>query len=225
MPVRLLIPIVIATIFLRVAVVHGELDSQVSTPFKIACVGDSITFGAEIENRRVNCYPTQLSKRLSENVEVGNFGQSGATLLRKGVRPYWKNQKYQAAFDFKPNLVIIVLGTNDSKPQNWVHKDEFVNDYVDMIHSFQNLPSRPTVWICYPVPAFPGDWGIRDEVIKNEVIPRIDTVAEKAEVRIIDLYTALSNRGELFPDTVHPNAAGAKVMAETIAAAINGTFE
>jgi lysophospholipase L1-like esterase len=39
---------------------------------------------------------------------------------------------------------------------------------------------------------------------------------------VIDLYAALSGKPEMFPDKIHPNAAGAKVMAEAVEAAILG---
>ena len=189
-------------------------------PTRIACVGDSITFGAAIKDRQANCYPAQLGRMLGEDADVRNFGVNGATLLKKGDKPYWRQGAYRNALKFKPNLVVIKLGTNDSKPQNWKHKAGYVTDYVALIKSFQELESKPTVWVCYPVPAYPGRWGITDKVMKEEVMPLIDKVAKEAGVRIIDLYAALSNRKEMFPDRVHPNAAGAKVMVKTISEAL-----
>jgi lysophospholipase L1-like esterase len=187
-----------------------------SEPVRVACVGDSITFGSGIKNRGENSYPAQLAALLGGGYAVRNFGVGGATLLRKGNKPYWKTNPFRPAHDFNPHVVVIKLGTNDSKPENWKHKGEYVADYVALINSFRQLDSKPKVWICYPVPAYPGRWGITDTVMKEEVVPLIDEVAKQTNVEIIDLYAALSNRKSLFPDTVHPNADGAKVMAETI---------
>jgi len=189
---------------------------------RVACVGDSITYGAGIKNRGENNYPKQLGGMLGEKSTVENFGVNAATLLKKGNKPYWNLRQYKAALAFKPDAVVIKLGTNDSKPGNWKHKAEYVGDYVELVESFQKLDSKPTVWICYPVPAYPGRWGITDKVMKEEVMPLIDVVAKKTNVKIIDLYSALSGKKELFPDTVHPNAAGAKLMAEAICNAITG---
>ena len=186
----------------------------------MACIGDSITFGAGIRDRAKNSYPVQLAGILGDKWDVRNFGVNAATLLKKGDKPYWRLKAFKDAHEFKPNIVVIKLGTNDSKPQNWKHKAEYASDYVALIKSFQELESKPRVWVCYPVPAYPGRWGITDKVMKEEVIPLIDEVAKQASVKIIDLYAALSDKKEMFPDTVHPNAAGAKVMAETISAAI-----
>ena len=189
-------------------------------PRRIACVGDSITFGAAIKDRVKNCYPAQLGRMLGEEYEVRNFGVNGATLLKKGDKPYWKLKAYANARDFQPEVVVIKLGTNDSKPNNWKHKEEYVADYVALIESFRKLASKPTVWLCYPVPAYPGRWGITDKVMKEEVMPRLDEVAKKSGCKVIDLYSALSDKKEMFPDLVHPNAKGATLIAEAVSSAI-----
>ena len=189
-------------------------------PKRIACVGDSITFGAAIKDRVKNCYPAQLGRMLGEKFEVRNFGVNGATLLKKGDKPYWKLKAYANARDFQPEVVVIKLGTNDSKPHNWKHKEEYVADYVALIESFRKLGSKPVVWLCYPVPAYPGRWGITDKVMKEEVMPRLDEVAKKSGCKVIDLYSALSDKKEMFPDLVHPNAKGATLIAEAVSSAI-----
>jgi len=189
-------------------------------PKRIACVGDSITFGAAIKDRVKNCYPAQLGRMLGEKFEVRNFGVNGATLLKKGDKPYWKLKAYANARDFQPEIVVIKLGTNDSKPRNWKHKEEYVADYMELIESFRKLGSKPVVWLCYPVPAYPGRWGITDKVMKEEVMPRLDEVAKKSGCKVIDLYSALSDKKEMFPDLVHPNAKGATLIAEAVSSAI-----
>ena len=191
------------------------------TPKRIACVGDSITFGAAIKDRVKNCYPAQLGRMLGEKFEVRNFGVNGATLLKKGDKPYWKLKAYANARDFQPEVVVIKLGTNDSKPHNWKHKEEYVADYMELIESFRKLGSKPVVCLCYPVPAYPGRWGITDKVMKEEVMPRLDEVAKKSGCKVIDLYLALSDKKEMFPDLVHPNAKGATLIAEAVSSAIN----
>ena len=200
-------------------VAHAEPKKA---PQRLACVGDSITFGAAIKDRAKNCYPAQLGRMLGEGWDVRNFGVNGATLLKKGDKPYWKQRAFGQAHAFEPEIVIIKLGTNDSKPQNWKHKDDYVADYVDLIESFRKLKSKPRVFICYPVPAYPGRWGITDKVMKEEVMPRLDEVAEKSGCKVIDLYSALSDKKEMFPDRVHPNADGATVIAKVIASTITG---
>jgi lysophospholipase L1-like esterase len=185
---------------------------------KIACVGDSITFGAGIKDRQQNSYPAQLQTLLGDRYDVRNFGVSGRTLLKHGDFPYWKEKAFQDAKDFAPNVVIIKLGTNDTKPQNWKFKDEFAADAKALVQEFQKLPSHPTVYLCRPVPVVPpGAFGIRTDVLDKEVIPALDQVAKETGAPVIDLHAVLADHPDLLPDKVHPNAEGAKLMAQAIA--------
>ena len=188
---------------------------------KVVCVGDSITYGHGIPDRDNNSYPAQLGERLGKGWEVSNFGETGHTLLKKGNAPYARSKQYKNALASKPDVVVIMLGTNDSKPDNWNKKGEYIGDYLALIESFRNLDSKPAVWICNPVPVFPERWGITDKVVLEEIIPRIQAVAQKAGVPVIDLHTPFQNRSALFPDKVHPNAAGAAEMAKIIAALLS----
>ncbi len=185
----------------------------------VACVGDSITYGSGIANRTVDSYPAQLQRLLRQydlSWEVQNFGVSGATLLSRGDLPYVRQAAFGNAQACNPDIVIIKLGTNDSKPQNWQYKSDFVPDYEHMIDAFRALPSKPQVWICKPVPAFYMNFSIRPEVIHDEILPIIDQIAREKNVPVIDLYTALQDHANLFPDGIHPNAEGAGLMAETM---------
>lgn len=190
--------------------------SQDSNTIKLACVGNSITFGATILNRNKNSYPAQLSAMLSSDWQVKNFGVCGATLIKKGSHPYRKQKAFKSALAFKPQVVVIMLGTNDSNPKNWQYKDEFVTDYMALIASFRKLENKPKIYLCLPVPIYSTIWQRNSIVLKEQIIPRIKQVADKTNLPIIDLYSALSNKKELFPDTVHPNSQGAGLIAREI---------
>jgi len=187
---------------------------------RVACVGDSITYGSGISDRARDSYPAQLEQILQQydsTWEVDNFGVSGATMLTNGDRPYIRESAYNNALASNPDIVIIKLGTNDSKPHNWVHKDEYVPDYIAMIDAFRALPSSPEVWICKPVPAFYVNFSISPTVIHDDILPMIDQIAAERGTPVFDLYTALLDHGDLFPDGIHPNAEGAGLMAQFIA--------
>lgn len=184
-------------------------------PVRVACVGDSITFGYGIAKGKT--YPDQLGRLLGEGYDVRNFGVSGSTLLKKGDQPYVKESAYAKALEFGPQIVIIKLGTNDTKPQNWSKKADFVRDYKEMIAEFHKANPGVKVYVCTPVPAFPGNWGINDEDIKNGVAPLVREVAKDTHATIIDLYAALDGKSQFFPDKVHPNAEGAAVIAAEVA--------
>jgi acyl-CoA thioesterase-1 len=189
---------------------------------RVACVGDSITFGSGVKDREVNNYPAQLGRMLGEKWEVRNFGVSGATMLRKGDKPYDKQKAYNDALAWKPDVVVIKLGTNDSKPQNWKHKQDFAGDARAMALAFRQVNPAVRVFLCLPVPAYPGNFGIRDEVIRDEAVPVLREVAKETNATVVDLYEALSGKKEMFPDKVHPNAEGATVIAKTVYKALTG---
>ena len=197
----------------------GETKADV---VRVACVGDSITFGSGVENRAKNNYPAVLNALLGPGYQVKNFGVSGATLLKKGNKPYWKLVQFRAADDFAPDIVVIALGTNDSKPMNWEHKEEFAGDLKEMIEHFRGLRSKSHVMVCLPPPVFQKDEdGINERTVKEEIIPVIRKIAEASGAGIIDLHEALIKHREFLPDGVHPNAAGAKIVAETVHAALS----
>ena len=195
------------------------LTKQVNCqPIKIACVGNSITYGARVENREQNSYPAQLGSMLGEGYEVGNFGRSGATLLKKGNYPYWETKQYQDALAFNPNWVLIKLGTNDTKPVNRVYLEEdFMNDYRDLIQSFKNLESKPRVVLLLPVPVFSEDTtGITARVVREQLLPMTRQLAYETGCEVVNLYNLMIDKPEMVPDRVHPNAEGALIMARRL---------
>ena len=196
------------------------MTASAAEPIKVACVGDSITQGAGAKPGQ--SYPSQLQALLGSGYQVGNFGVSGRTLLKKGDFPYWKEKKYQAALAMEPAIVIIMLGTNDTKPQNWKFEAEFEADYRELVKSFQSLKSKPKVFVCRPVPVpGTGNYGINEENIQKE-IPRVDALAKELGCGVIDMHAALEKSPEMLPDRVHPNTAGAGEMAKAAAQAITG---
>ncbi|MEO1857685.1 MAG: GDSL-type esterase/lipase family protein [Rubritalea sp.] len=196
-------------IFLTCLALTVSLTAQT----KIACVGDSITFGAGVAAREKLNYPAQLGYLLGDDYEVKNFGVSARTMLNKGDHPYTKEKAYQNSLNYQPDIVIIKLGTNDSKPHNWIFKAEFADDTKALVHSYTSLPSKPRVILCQPAPVAKDRWGISEKVTRSEVAPLIRNVALELNTELIDLHTPLVNHKSWIPDGVHPNAFGAEVLA------------
>ena len=202
------------------ALAPAQLRAQSADKVRVACIGASITFGAGIADREKNCYPAQMQNVLGAGYEVRNFGVSGRTMLKHGDFPYWTDKAYQQALAFNPNIVVIDLGGNDSKPQNWKFKDEFATDTRALIASFRTLPAKPRVLVCLPMPAFKVMWGINDEVITKELSPILRQVVSETASELIDLHTPFADKQAWFADNVHPNAEGAALMAKIIGDAI-----
>lgn len=209
---------------------NGFIDElpvmETPEPLRIACVGNSITFGAGLKNREAECYPKQLNEMLGEDYDVRNFGVSARTLLNKGDYPYMNEKAYRDMLAFDPDIVFIMLGTNDSKGYNWQYKDEFVADYTELIKSIKAVKKpglcKQSIFLCLPPVAFtdPDSPRINDGVIRTEVIPLIREVAKAQKLMVIDAYAPFIGRGDLFPDKIHPNSDGAKILAETLYNAI-----
>ncbi len=208
-----------AFLFALVLTLTSSLIINIANAKLVACVGDSITYGSGISDRQNDSYPAQLSRMLQKfdnQWQAQNYGVSGATLLRNGDKHYIQQSAYNEALAAEPDAVIIMLGTNDSKSWNWVYKDQYVSDYIFLIDTFAELPSKPGIWICKPVPAFNDNFGITNAVIKDEIIPMIDEIAQLRDVEVIDLFTSMLGTSSMFPDGIHPNADGARLMAEAI---------
>lgn len=197
-------------------------NAQKEKTVKVACIGNSITFGYGIKDRIKNAYPAQLNRMLGENYEVKNFGVSGKTLLSKGNAPYIETGAYKNALAYEPDIVIIKLGTNDSKDFNWIYKRDFEIDYQNLLKSFQNLKSKPTIYMCLVAPVYEKGRKISAEIVTNEVNPRIKAIAQEQQLNLIDLYTPLLDKGDYFPDAIHPNGQGAGEMAKIVYEAITG---
>ena len=186
-------------------------------PLKIACVGNSITYGAMVVNREKNAYSAQLQEILGNGYEVENFGVNGRTLLKKGDLSYWETDAYNNALNFEPDLVFIMLGTNDSKLQNRVHLDEFEADYTELIEQFRNGKKRPRIVLLLPIPSFLEDsTSIWDPVIKDQIIPKIQKVAYDTKSEVLDLYQLFIDKPEFLVDKIHPTGLGATVIAKRL---------
>ena len=162
---------------------------------RVACIGNSITFGAGIRNRSRDSYPSVLARMLGDSYWVKNFGVSARTMLNKGDHPYMNEPAYKNALAFNPNIVVIKLGTNDSKSFNWKYKADFMKDAQTMINAFKGLPSQPKIYLCYPSKAYLTGDGINDDIISKEIIPMIKKLAKKNDLSVICLlYTSPSPR-------------------------------
>ncbi len=190
---------------------------------RVACVGDSVTYGFGIPNRGKYCYPARLQELLGNGYCVNNFGYSGRTASDSGDRPYRAEKLCQQALSFQPDIVVVMLGSNDSKPFNW--NPQAVHDgYCALLDDFAALQSAPKIYVVIPTPVFPVNGEVKfhidGNVIDNEIAPLMLGIAAGRGLSAIDLHTVFSGRSDLFLDGCHPNRAGAQLFAETVCAAI-----
>ncbi len=195
-----------------------------AAPIRVACVGDSITFGYGIREGESH-YPAVLGRWLGNAWDVRNFGVNSVTLLQKGDKPYIKQKAFSDALAFNPDVLVVALGTNDSKQptmgienvtNNWQFKADFARDYRDLIGAFRKANPKIRAYICLPPPVFSSIWGMNNLAIRAEMAPAIRNVARDANATIIDFYGPLQGQPTLFSDTVHPKAEGTALLAAEV---------
>jgi lysophospholipase L1-like esterase len=199
---------------------------------RIACVGNSITFGARVDNRDKESYPAVLSEMLKSNdylnYRIKNFGIGGATILRFGTPNLWP--LIDSLKNFKPDIVVIKAGTNETvgKPRlNWEHIDEFEKDYSDYIAEIRKVNPNCKIVICSPL-----DMVIQTEELSPERITdltgrrpriwelrkRIKKIASTENTFFLDLTSPFKGKANLMTkkDGVHPNKDGYQYLGSLV---------
>jgi lysophospholipase L1-like esterase len=189
----------------------GAAMSQ-NTPIRVACVGDSITEGSG--------YPYKLQLMLGSKYFVANFGVSGSTVSQDSIRPYMNQSAYKQAKDFDPDIVVIMLGTNDANPEIALCEDTFSDDYSQLITSFQQLEGQQLIWIAESPPIYSTTSSWNNTYLSSSVLPQIEDLANQMNLPTINMYDTFADHPDYFADGIHPNADGALLLASTIYYAI-----
>ena len=212
---------------------YHPLQKPKEGQIRVACVGDSVTYGFGIPHFRKNCYPAVLQKLLGDAYCVNNYGYSGRTACLLGDRPYRTENLCTQSRAFEPDIVILLLGANDAKTFNWntevggvqAYPELFESDLAELIDMYRNLPSAPKVYVATPLPAYEDGSGkvrynIQPDVIRNEILPIVQRVTAQTGAEGIDLFSVFDGKRELYSDGLHPTAEGAALLAQTVYNAI-----
>ena len=183
-------------------------------PIRITCVGASDV--ASPTPYGTPNWPVYIASMLGYEYTIINEGVGGTTMIKVGSYPYWSTQQYTNSLNSSPDIVIIMLGSNDSQPVNWVYQTNYMHDYETLINQYRNLPSHPRIYLNTLLTAYPGSGAITDPIVTGQLCPIIRQIAFDEGLPIIDVNGATKNMTQNFPDHVHPNIAGAKVVAQTV---------
>lgn len=197
-------------------------------PVRVACVGNSITYGTGIADREHFSYPVQLQQMLGNGYVVGNFGKPGATLLYKGHRPYVEQPEFKEVLRFKGDIAVIHLGINDTDPRNWPnYRDEFVKDYLSIMDSLRaaNPKVRFILARMTPIADRHPRFQSGTKQWHDEIQTAIETVARVSGAELIDFHEPLYPYPNLLPDAIHPNPEGAGILAKTVYGGITGNYD
>lgn len=207
--------------------ISASAASKKQKTVRVACIGNSITYGTGIADRTNDSYPSQLQRLLGSNYQVGNFGKPGATLLYHGHRPYVKQEEFKEAIAFKGDIAVMHLGINDTDPRNWPnYRDEFVKDYLSIMDSLRAANPKVRIILARMTPI--ADRHPRfvsgTKQWHGEIQTAIETVARVSGAELIDFYEPLYPYPYLFPDAIHPNPEGAGILAKTVYSGITGDY-
>jgi len=207
------IGVLLVTLSILAIIFETSLNSTNSVNvIRVACIGDSIT---DFTN-----YPNDLQTVLGDSYIVESFGASGSTVLLNTDKPYINQIEFTRAKHFLPNIVIVMLGTNDARTDHFKSIDNFVPDYMKLINEIQALESNPKIFLVKPPPIFDNEFELKNVNLLEGIIPRIEQIVNKQGLLSIDVYAALENNPEYFQDGVHPNSEGATIIANEVYTAI-----
>ncbi len=218
MHLRFLFGLIAAVLLSSLGNPRARAGEVVSHPVRIACIGDSITFGLGLASVD-DTYPAQLQLLLGPGYAVKNFGRSGCTVTRETFsgwpRGYIKQDVCAEALRFQPDIVICNLGINDVSGFADPQRPMFERDYREIIAAFRALPSKPRIILWHPLsPLFPGH-PYHGHPVVQELNARTARVAAETKAETIDLHAPLDGHPEWFArDSIHPNAEGARRIAE-----------
>ena len=189
---------------------------------RVSCVGDSLTYGSGVlKTRDTDAYPAQLQIKMGTDHLVSNFGLRNATASASGDLPYVESEEYQQSLKSKPDIVVLMLGTNDTKTYNW-NASDYEAGLKELVESYQQLDTKPTVYLmrspyCYSLDGSDvAEYDIQPAVVADELGGIVDKVASETGVEVIDLYQLTEDQDELYTDGIHFNADGYKLIADEV---------
>lgn len=201
---------------------ESVMEAESTRIYQVYCLGDSITYGSGLsqEMRSLACYPAQLQELLGAKYQVMNYGVSGRTLTDVPERSYRDTGYLDMVKMQSPDILVVMLGTNDSKEDVW-DAQRYQEEYVALVEELQAIESEPDIYLMIPPEAFPYEdgvivYGINNDIIHDEIRHIVRTVSEETGAGLIDLYAVTENHPEYFVDGVHPNEQGYEVLAKAV---------
>ena len=220
--VVLLVAIVLLFAVLFNAGVFGGKDTRI----RITCAGDSLTYGSGVlKTRELDSYPAQLQTALGTGYLVSNYGLRNATAAATGDLPYIQSEQYKESLKSKPDIVILMLGTNDTKTYNW-NPEDYRAGLMELVRSYQNLESQPKVYLmrspyCFSIDGKEhAEYEVQETIVNGELGDIIASVAKETEVDVIDLYSVTEGKENLYTDGIHFKAKGYTLITDAVLDAI-----
>lgn len=179
---------------------------------RVAAVGDSIT----AEYFKEAGYPKYLAELLGDAYSVWNFGESNYAAQTMSDNPYKSTTSFEKSIEFSPEIVILMLGTNDTKALNWVNAEQFKEEYTELVENYLEIESVERLILAAPPTVF------SERVILNAINPEyidpirsvVEEVAEEYALEYVDMTAKTTDYPEWFVDGIHPTTEGAAEIAQ-----------
>lgn len=219
---RKMVVLLVAIVLLFVVLFNSGMFGGKDTRVRITCAGDSLTYGSGVlKTREIDSYPSQLQTKLGTGYLVSNYGLRNATASASGDLPYVESEQYKESLKSNPDIVILMLGTNDTKTFNW-NADDYKEGLSNLVNSYKNLDSKPIVYLMRSPYCFPIDnnnqaeYNVQNDIVNGELGDIITSVAEETGVNLIDLNAVTVGKEKLYTDGIHFTAAGYDLISDTV---------
>lgn len=189
-----------------------EADRDQRQIKRLVFVGDSITCGIGVKNRDSDRYPALtvklLQKKFPKITEI-NLGQSGYAL---GMQSATYANELLAK---NPDAVVIQWGVNDQ--YSGFSVAQFAARYEQLVQTLRN--AKPDMPIVLTTLVADYRWPDNFDLWIGEANVAIQEIAARYKCHVAYVHRAINHDKELQPDGIHPNNAGAEIMAKAIFAA------
>jgi len=190
-----------------------ETNNSIPAITRIAFLGDSITTGVGVKDSAKECYATVATQFLASKhsgIAAINLGQSGRALCQQ-------NADYlETVLKQNPDAVVIQWGVND---QYWGFSvAEFTARYAALVAALRAAKPQMSIVVMTLIADF--RWTDNQEAWIGEANIALQEIAARHRCHLADTHRALDHQKIYYTDLIHPNTAGAEVMAKTIITAL-----
>ncbi|MDR3216004.1 MAG: GDSL-type esterase/lipase family protein [Clostridiaceae bacterium] len=176
-------------------------DAAPYTRVRVAAVGDSLTYGHSWNGES---YPVALAAALGGQYNVRNLGHNGASVTGFGgdsaVGAYKTTAEYAQSLAFNPDIVLIMLGSNDSSAWSKAQA-KFESEFTALVDAYKNRnPDVKIIIMTSPQiasnAAFAGNAAAAatvNNIIRTEVKLRQESVASATGATVADIHGLIRN--------------------------------
>ena len=188
---------------------------------RLACVGDSITYGLGALKLPEGSYPSRLAPLLGRDYHVANFGAVAFAVQSDSNYPYRSHEYFRRSLDYGADIVIFMLGSNDAKAVNWHGAEYFEAEYLSLLSEYEALETSPEIILCTPCASFIPPEEVNEQSIDNalicEIAGAVRKVAADKGLRLIDINALTADKPQWYIfDRIHLNDEGYAALAREV---------